>query len=119
MFLDSLRQKEMEEERLRKERDGEEIKGFRQAVAARLNTTTTPTPVPSQPPAPKPAKKDGRPSLKGIVKKKAKPAPSAIKSAKKGELAAEKEKSSSTKLDKPKAGSDEPNPKRRKVEVSS
>ena len=30
MFLDSVREKQEEEERLRKERDGEELKGFRE-----------------------------------------------------------------------------------------
>ncbi|KAJ2920182.1 hypothetical protein MD484_g22, partial [Candolleomyces efflorescens] len=86
MFLDSIREKQEEEERIRKEMDGEELKSFREAVAARTSTTNNAPPVisPPQPasvsskPAAKPkpavsAKKDTKKSLKGlIVKKKAK-----------------------------------------------
>ncbi|RXW24735.1 hypothetical protein EST38_g1089 [Candolleomyces aberdarensis] len=94
MFLDSIREKQEEEERIRKEMDGEELKSFREAVAARTSTTNNappvisppqPAPVPSKPAA-KPAvsaKKDPKKSLKGlIVKKKAKPAAAATTSEK-------------------------------------
>ncbi|KAF5336824.1 hypothetical protein D9611_003281 [Ephemerocybe angulata] len=83
MFLDSIREKQEEEERIRREMDGVEIKGFREAVAARASTTNSAPPVISPPTAPAPkaapksaaSKKDGKKTLKGVVvKKKAKPA---------------------------------------------
>lgn len=85
-YLDTLREKREEEERLRKLEDGEELKSYREAVAAKMTAKPPPNipgtaaaaatkpPAPSKPPPPKkePAKKG---SLKGIVvKKKAKPA---------------------------------------------
>ncbi|KAI5897580.1 uncharacterized protein SCHCODRAFT_02720584 [Schizophyllum commune H4-8] len=86
-YLDTLREKREEEERMRKLEDGEELKSYREAVAAKIAAKPPPAlpgstpaaakpPAPSKPPAPKkePAKKG---SLKGIVvKKKAKPAAS-------------------------------------------
>ena len=102
MFLDSVREKQEEEERERKERDGEELKSFREsvhcvyprhdltftrrAVAAKV-VVKSPPPVPSTSSAPKPPnqkalgplpnslKKDSKKSLKGVVVKK-KPKPS-------------------------------------------
>ncbi|KAL1693054.1 N-terminal domain of NEFA-interacting nuclear protein NIP30-domain-containing protein [Schizophyllum commune] len=84
-YLDTLREKREEEERMRKLEDGEELKSYREAVAAKIAAKPPPAlpgstpaaakpPAPSKPPAPKkePAKKG---SLKGIVvRKKAKPA---------------------------------------------
>lgn len=83
LFLDSVLEKQREEERLRKETEGEELKNFREAVAARENAAKPP-PVPeAAPPMPKAkttsaaptVKKDSKKSLKGVlVKKKTKPA---------------------------------------------
>ncbi|KAJ3555314.1 hypothetical protein NP233_g12239 [Leucocoprinus birnbaumii] len=87
-FLDSIRQRQEAEERQRKEEDGEEVKQFKQAVAARANSLNSPPPIPGsgeaakskaapQPSRPAP-KKDAKKSLKGVVvKKKAKPVPAA------------------------------------------
>ncbi|KAF9452662.1 hypothetical protein P691DRAFT_803781 [Macrolepiota fuliginosa MF-IS2] len=85
-FLDSIRQRQEAEERQRKQEDGEELKQFKQAVAARENSLNNPPPIPgssqaskpkppAQPPRPAP-KKDVKKSLKGVVvKKKSKPVP--------------------------------------------
>lgn len=102
LFLDSILEKQREEERLRLELEGEELKNFRQCVAHRLlysrpffmqhhravaarENASKPPPIPAElsPPAttkPKgsasapPVKKDSKKSLKGvIVKKKTKP----------------------------------------------
>ncbi|KAH9922996.1 N-terminal domain of NEFA-interacting nuclear protein NIP30-domain-containing protein, partial [Amylocystis lapponica] len=86
LFLDSVLEKQREEERLRKEMDGEEVKNFRQAVAARETeankppavSSTTPSSVPVAPnknKATAPAvKKDMKKALKGVlVKKRPKP----------------------------------------------
>ncbi|KAI0931936.1 hypothetical protein AcV5_004695 [Taiwanofungus camphoratus] len=88
LFLDSVLEKQREEERLRKEMDGEELKNFREAVAARETAANRP-PIPistSDSSSPRPAtgknktapmpvtKKDTKKSLKGVlVKKKPKP----------------------------------------------
>ncbi|KAJ7361620.1 N-terminal domain of NEFA-interacting nuclear protein NIP30-domain-containing protein [Mycena albidolilacea] len=79
MFLDSLRERQEAEERERREKDGEEVQSFKEAVAARNNAVNNPPPTapkpvaaaaPSKPLAP--ARKKG--PLKGVVvKKKAKP----------------------------------------------
>lgn len=79
MFLDSVRERQEAEERERREKDGEEVQNFKEAVAARNNAVNNPPPIapkpvaavaPSKPPAP--ARKKG--PLKGVVvKKKAKP----------------------------------------------
>jgi hypothetical protein len=132
MFLDSIREQQQEEERLRKERDGEEVKNFREwvclllqllasydglcrAVAARTsaaNTATASTTSVSNAAAkPKPSvatKKDIKKTLKGVVvKKKAKIVP------------AESEKASSRGKDKADNPPDDnevpPNAKRRKI----
>ncbi|KAG0708980.1 N-terminal domain of NEFA-interacting nuclear protein NIP30-domain-containing protein [Suillus ampliporus] len=82
MFLDSIREKQAEEERLRKAQDGEELSDFRKAVAARENDLNKPTQPVAQPRKPsdnvieKPkatvpaSKKDVKKSLKGVVVKK-------------------------------------------------
>ncbi|CAL1695374.1 unnamed protein product [Somion occarium] len=90
LFLDSVLEKQREEERLREEMDGKELKNFREAVAARESATTKPPPIitavsssNSAPPVKnnKPTttsavKKDTKKSLKGVlVKKKMKPTP--------------------------------------------
>ncbi|KAH9982429.1 N-terminal domain of NEFA-interacting nuclear protein NIP30-domain-containing protein [Lactifluus volemus] len=115
MFLDSVRERQEVEERERKERDGEELKSFREAVAAKV-IVKSPPPVPQTEPvsttptkaASAPAKKPAKPSLKGvIVKKKSKPAPEQAKSPSDG---AESHKRS---------GDASPDPKRRKVAVES
>jgi len=88
MFLDSVRERQEAEERQRKEKDGEEVQNFKEAVAARNNVVNNPPPMapkpaavaPSKPPA-APARKKG--PLKGVVvKKKAKPAAAAAPAAK-------------------------------------
>ncbi|KAF7784413.1 hypothetical protein Agabi119p4_578 [Agaricus bisporus var. burnettii] len=84
-FLDSIRERQEAVERQRKEEDGEELKQFKQAVAARASTLNSPPPAPGsgpsakpkpQPQPPRPAqKKDAKRSLKGVlVKKKTRPA---------------------------------------------
>lgn len=82
MFLDSIREKQAEEERLRKAQDGEELSDFRKAVAARENDLNKPTQpmaqprnqsddTPEKPKAPVlVSKKDVKKSLKGVVVKK-------------------------------------------------
>jgi len=90
LFLDSVLEKQREEERLRKEMDGEELKNFRQAVAARENATKPPpiatdtapaTSTKARPSGPTaPTKKDTKKSLKGVLVKKAKPTASSEKS---------------------------------------
>ncbi|KAJ7925898.1 N-terminal domain of NEFA-interacting nuclear protein NIP30-domain-containing protein [Mycena leptocephala] len=81
MFLDSVRERQEAEERQRKEKDGEEVQSFKEAVAARNNAVNNPPPMAPKPAAPAtapskptaPARKKG--PLKGVmVKKKAKPA---------------------------------------------
>ncbi|KIJ21639.1 hypothetical protein PAXINDRAFT_178026, partial [Paxillus involutus ATCC 200175] len=52
MFLDSIREKEAEEERLRRLQDGEELSDFRKAVAARENAINNPPTISKSPPAP-------------------------------------------------------------------
>jgi len=83
MFLDSVREKQQEEERQRKQRDGEEVKTFKEAVAARASTVNNPLsitrPSDSIPTKTKVAtvpKKDAKKALKGVVvKKKTQPPP--------------------------------------------
>ncbi|KAJ7181779.1 N-terminal domain of NEFA-interacting nuclear protein NIP30-domain-containing protein [Mycena crocata] len=77
MFLDSIRERQEAEERERKNKDGEEVQGFKEAVAARTSAVNNPPPMAPKPvaapskPTP-PARKKG--PLKGVVvKKKAKP----------------------------------------------
>ncbi|KIK47284.1 hypothetical protein CY34DRAFT_262703 [Suillus luteus UH-Slu-Lm8-n1] len=82
MFLDSIREKQAEEERLRKAQDGEELSDFRKAVAARENDLNKPTQPMAQPrkqsddtpEKPKVTvaafKKDAKKTLKGVVVKK-------------------------------------------------
>lgn len=82
MFLDSIREKQAEEERLRKAQDGEELSDFRKAVAARENDLNKPTQPMAQPrkqsddtpEKPKVTvaafKKDTKKTLKGVVVKK-------------------------------------------------
>ncbi|KAI0756668.1 N-terminal domain of NEFA-interacting nuclear protein NIP30-domain-containing protein [Daedaleopsis nitida] len=121
LFLDSVLEKQREEERLRKETEGEELKHFREAVAARENATNKPPPIgaasvstnapPKAKPSAAPAKKDPKKSLKGVlVKKKSKPAASDAK------------EPTSKKEDKPRTGGDtegdERETKRRKVSAS-
>ncbi|KAH9064264.1 N-terminal domain of NEFA-interacting nuclear protein NIP30-domain-containing protein [Lactarius vividus] len=85
MFLDSVRERQELEERERQEREGEELKTFREAVAAKV-TVKSPPPLPAvesvaatvPKPAPAPSKKLPKAALKGvIVKKKPKIAPEA------------------------------------------
>lgn len=100
MFLDSVRERQEEEERQRKEKDGEEVRNFKEcvsilspdnitverlvrAVAARTSAVNNPplissnlliTPVgPTKPPPPPVVRKDPKRALKGVVvKRKAK-----------------------------------------------
>lgn len=115
MFLDSVRERQAEEEKQRKLRDGEELKSFREAVAARNSAVNNPPPpvmnkpvvvAPPKPPAT--VKKDVKRPLKGVVvKKKAKSASSNPTRTPATEPSQETEKG-----DKDEA---EPSPKRRKV----
>ncbi|KAI9457734.1 N-terminal domain of NEFA-interacting nuclear protein NIP30-domain-containing protein [Russula earlei] len=115
MFLDSVRERQEQEERERKVRDGEELKSFREAVAAKVIVKTppaVPAPESASAPAPKtvsaPAKKPTKASLKGvIVKKKAKSAPEA------------KSPTEIGKAEKVEHDSPSPHSKRRKVAVES
>ncbi|KAJ6519940.1 N-terminal domain of NEFA-interacting nuclear protein NIP30-domain-containing protein [Mycena sanguinolenta] len=106
MFLDSLRERQEAEERERREKDGEEVQSFKEAVAARNNAVNNPPPIapkpvaapPSKPPAP--ARKKG--PLKGVVvKKKAKP-PTPVKEDAKEEKDEQKD-------------DEQPDPKRRRI----
>ncbi|KAI0257598.1 N-terminal domain of NEFA-interacting nuclear protein NIP30-domain-containing protein [Lactifluus subvellereus] len=115
MFLDSVRERQELEERERKERDGEELRSFREAVAAKVVVKSPPPAVPAAEPVsatpPKtalvPAKKPAKASLKGvIVKKKSKPAPEV------------KAPLDSAKANEERDGAS-PDPKRRKVAVES
>jgi len=116
MFLDSVRERQELEERERKEREGEELKTFREAVAAKVTVKSSP-PVPAAESvstaapktAPAPSKKPPKASLKGvIVKKKPKTAP---------ETKAPRESTN----DKKEAHGDDASrdPKRRKVALKS
>ncbi|KAF4572808.1 hypothetical protein EYR40_004109 [Pleurotus pulmonarius] len=84
LFLDSIRERQEAEERERKEQDGEEVRNFKEAVAARATAINQPpasTSISKPTPPPKPivapaVKKDVKRNLKGvIVKKKTKPTP--------------------------------------------
>ncbi|KAI0307765.1 N-terminal domain of NEFA-interacting nuclear protein NIP30-domain-containing protein [Multifurca ochricompacta] len=77
MFLDSVRERQEIEERERKVRDGEELKSFREAVAAKVVVKSPPpvsTPESVSAAAPKitpvPVKKPPKVSLKGVIVKK-------------------------------------------------
>ncbi|KAL0579116.1 hypothetical protein V5O48_002899 [Marasmius crinis-equi] len=117
MFLDSVREKQEQEERVRKERDGEEVKSFKEAVAARTqasppNPLTSNAPPAKDPPA-KPAappKKDVKKGLKGVViKKKAntKPTPSG-----------DKKPATTSTTESKTTDTDGPAPKRRRISES-
>ncbi|VDB99787.1 unnamed protein product [Peniophora sp. CBMAI 1063] len=86
MFLDSVREKQEAAERERKERDGEEVKSFREAVASKVIVKSPPPAPAPAPAAPKttasapPAKKPGK-TLKGVVVKKKAIKPAATASA--------------------------------------
>ncbi|OSD03628.1 hypothetical protein PYCCODRAFT_1466991 [Trametes coccinea BRFM310] len=129
LFLDSVLEKQREEERLRKQMDGEELKNFRQAVAARESAANKPPPigaaaaVVSPPPATKPtaapARKDPKKALKGVLVKK-KPKAAAAAAASSASTAAPK--SEPAKEDKSKGDEkpdgEERDAKRRKVAES-
>jgi len=94
MFLDSIRERQFEEERKRKEEDGVELASFREAVAARTGPPPPPIPAPDSTtqkskgdlPKPKPptVKKDAKKSLKGVVVKKKPKAPEKLQEKGKG-----------------------------------
>ncbi|KAI0361250.1 hypothetical protein OH77DRAFT_1391185 [Trametes cingulata] len=129
LFLDSVLEKQREEERLRKQMDGEELKHFREAVAARENAANKPPPIgaaavvvspPSaaKPSAP-PAKKDAKKALKGVlVKKKSKPAASGATTAAQPQNSKEDKDNAGEKKTAEKADGDEREAKRRKVAES-
>jgi len=128
MFLDSIRERQEDEERQRKEKDGVEVMDFKKAVAARENATNKPLPPALSTATPTlrptnttsdnlkgkgaPAKKDMKKSLKGVlVKKKPKIAASPTVPATKEKRSADGE---------PKLDSDsQPEAKRRRVEPES
>ncbi len=137
MFLDSIREKELEEERHRKQLDGEEVKSFKEyvaafssliqlyiacnrAVAARTSASNPPpinTKAAVVPPTVAP-KKDVKKGLKGvIVKKKGKPAPIAKTSQIKADQANDKKREPPTGEDVSQH-SQEPQSKRRRVSES-
>ncbi|KAK0478515.1 N-terminal domain of NEFA-interacting nuclear protein NIP30-domain-containing protein [Armillaria novae-zelandiae] len=137
MFLDSIREKELEEERQRKQLDGEEVKSFKEyvvafsssiqlyltcnrAVAARTSASHPPpinTKATVAPPTIAP-KKDVKKGLKGvIVKKKGKPPPVAKTSQVKADDANEKRRDPPTGEDILQHGQ-EPQSKRRRVSES-
>jgi hypothetical protein len=109
MFLDSVRERQAEEEKQRKLRDGEELKSFRDAVAARASAANNSPPVinksttavPAKLPAP--VKKDAKKGLKGVVVKKN------TKSSNSNAV------ESSRGVEKGDKGNAEPSPKRRKL----
>ncbi|KAJ3528454.1 hypothetical protein NMY22_g9406 [Coprinellus aureogranulatus] len=120
MFLDSIREKQEQEERIRKEMEGVELKGFREAVAARASTANSAPPVITPPAAPvrpaakvpAPAKRDAKKGLKGvIVKKKNKPSAKAATIADTKPVPPEERAESGDEV--------QPNAKRRKVEEST
>ncbi|KAF8807515.1 hypothetical protein BYT27DRAFT_7189588 [Phlegmacium glaucopus] len=115
MFLDSIRERQEEEERQRKERDGEEVKNFKEAVAARTSAINQPPQTMSgqltAPVAAKPStnKKDSKKILKGVVvKKRTKPVASPSVSVTKPKSAANSETDDNV----------PPDPKRRKLDSS-
>jgi len=128
MFLDSIRERQEDEERQRKEKDGVEVMDFKKAVAARENATNKPLPPALSTATPTlrptnttsdnlkgkgaPAKNDMKKSLKGVlVKKKPKIAASPTVPATKEKRSADGE---------PKLDSDsQPEAKRRRVEPES
>ncbi|KAI0788610.1 N-terminal domain of NEFA-interacting nuclear protein NIP30-domain-containing protein [Abortiporus biennis] len=129
LFLDSVLEKQREEERIRNELDGKELKNFREAVLARENAAKPP-PVASKPssststaatkPSPAPVvKKDTKKSLKGVlVKKKSKPGTVAKQTSGNGKPTTEPTTQSTTKKekeDKPEDGDDNRQAKRRKI----
>ncbi|TFK76989.1 hypothetical protein BDN72DRAFT_830163 [Pluteus cervinus] len=84
MFLDSIRERQETEEKLRKQQEGEEVRNFREAVAARASTANNPptigtssksTATPATPKVPAAPKKDLKKSLKGVVVKRKPKAP--------------------------------------------
>jgi len=116
MFLDSIRERQEEEERQRKEKDGEEVKNFKEAVAARTSAINQlPQTMSSQlaaPVAAKPStiKRDSKKVFKGVVvKKRTKPAASPSVLDTKSKSAAKLEKDDDNAL---------PDPKRRKIDSS-
>ncbi|KAG6832445.1 hypothetical protein H0H92_001491 [Tricholoma furcatifolium] len=88
MFLDSIRERQEAEERLRKQQDGEEVKSFREAIAARTSASNNPPPIigpsapvtkPKAPTTSLAVKKDVKKTLKGVVvKRKAAPKPTIL-----------------------------------------
>ncbi|KZP31215.1 hypothetical protein FIBSPDRAFT_945243 [Athelia psychrophila] len=127
MFLDSIRERQEEEERQREQKDGADVMDFKKAVAARDQATNKPPPpvlsasapaTTPKPTAPKPilAKKDIKKSLKGVVVKKkgkAAPPPANVPPGASAEEKKEKRAADS----EPKASSDDqPGAKRRKVD---
>ncbi|KAI0800929.1 hypothetical protein C8Q74DRAFT_455296 [Fomes fomentarius] len=126
LFLDSVLEKQREEERLRKEMEGEELKHFREAVAARETAVNKPPPIGaagtansgiSAPPKIKstaPVKKDQKRALKGVlVKKRSKPTTSEAQEAEQEKKPKEDKSKSDRRTD-----GDEREAKRRKVSAS-
>ncbi|KAG6845747.1 hypothetical protein H0H87_003801 [Tephrocybe sp. NHM501043] len=116
MFLDSIRERQEAEERLRKEQDGVEVKSFKEAIAARTSASNSAPPVIGAPatitahkaPAAAPTvRKDAKKSLKGVVVKRK---PKAATSVKPKEVPA----SGKPTQDETEA----PNPKRQKMSAS-
>jgi len=129
MFLDSIREKQEAEERLRRETEGEELKNFREAVAARNSASSNPPPslTPSasaaaaaaaKPAQPLTKKPEGKRTLKGLVVKKKAVGKGGKAS---GVAAAAVAKKPAASLKKPSSTDDQelPNPKRRKTESTS
>jgi len=132
LFLDSVLEQQREEERLREQKDGEELKGFREAVAARENAAKPP-PVKAAPVAAASAykppatviKKDAKKSLKGVLVKKKPKAATAPSEARKDTtpkadtpVSKSNVSSTATDADKKDEGDDQPQAKRRKFSQS-
>ncbi|KAG5648087.1 hypothetical protein DXG03_007122 [Asterophora parasitica] len=121
MFLDSVRERQEAEERQRKEKDGEEVRGFKEAVAARTSAANNPPPLPgssSTAPKPKPptatppAQKNAKkPLLKGVVVKRK---PKTVTTAKAPPPSEKSPPTAATESDE----TELPNPKRQKTSNS-
>ncbi|KAH0838402.1 hypothetical protein J3R83DRAFT_6709 [Lanmaoa asiatica] len=121
MFLDSIREKQAEEERLRRLQDGEELSDFRKAVAARENAINNPPPVASKPSVP------SKPNSDDQVKVTTTPAPRkevSVKKALKGVIVKKKPKGESSLAPTPtptsvakRADDAPPESKRRKISI--
>ncbi|KAK7058849.1 hypothetical protein VNI00_001473 [Paramarasmius palmivorus] len=126
MFLDSVREKQESEERQRKERDGEEVKNFKEAVAARSQASSgPPAPTNTGPPQKETPKATSQPkakkALKGVVIKKKSTTPKTPTDTKKDLKSPTDNKTTEKKATKEKPTEDvddQPTAKRRRISES-